>query len=184
MELLADDRLSEQPEATTNDQMESLGDDHHTGVEDLMEPRRGNHLDDIVDVQVDYLLITNNVSRFKKCSVVTRQHLDRKVHSSPSIRANHKWRRFLKFRKAQYTTEDWIRYIKRYGYFRIDGEPLPLTHFLVHRKVKTLGPFIKETFYEHPLGEYIIAHGMRQLEDGEGSPECDGKRDISAVGHF
>jgi hypothetical protein len=82
MELLADDRLIEQPEATMNDQMESLDNGHYVGVEGLMEPRHGNHLDAIVEVQVDYLSIANNVSRFKKCYVVTRQHLDRKVRSN------------------------------------------------------------------------------------------------------
>jgi hypothetical protein len=89
------------------------------------------------------------------------------LESSSPIRVNHKWRKFLKFRKVRYTTEDWIRYIERYSDFRIVGEPLPLTPFLVHQKVKTLGPFIKERFYEHPIGEYIIAHGKRQLEDEE-----------------
>jgi hypothetical protein len=40
-------------------------------------------------------------------------------------------------------------------------------NFLVHRKVKTLGPFIKEVFCGRPIGEYIVAHGMRRLEDEE-----------------
>jgi hypothetical protein len=75
--------------------------------------------------------------------------------------------KFLIFEKAQYTTGDWIRYIERYGDFRFKGGPLLLTHFLVHRKVKTLGPFINEEFAWHPIGEYVVTHGMRRLEDEE-----------------
>jgi hypothetical protein len=40
-----------------------------------------NHTDALVDTQVDYLSFGSDVSRFKKCSVVSTHYLDRKVTS-------------------------------------------------------------------------------------------------------
>jgi hypothetical protein len=83
------------------------------------------------------------------------------------IRANHSLGKFLIFKKAQYTTEDWIRYIVRYGDFRYEGEPLPLLHFLVHRKVETLEAFIHKSFNWRPIGGWAVTVGLRKLEDDE-----------------
>jgi hypothetical protein len=35
------------------------------------------------------------------------------LETSSPIRANHRLKKFIVFQKAQYTTEDWIRYIER-----------------------------------------------------------------------
>jgi hypothetical protein len=75
--------------------------------------------------------------------------------------------KFLIFKKAQYTTEDWTRYIAKYGDFRYEGGPLPLSHFLVHRKVKTLETFIRKSFNWRPIGGFALLLGLRKLEDDE-----------------
>jgi hypothetical protein len=46
------------------------------------------------------------------------------LETSSPIRANHTLKKFIVFQKAQYTTEDWIRYIAMFGDFRFDGGTL------------------------------------------------------------
>jgi hypothetical protein len=88
-------------------------------------------------------------------------------YTSSPIRDNDTLRKFLIFKRVQYTTTDWIRYIAEYGDFRYEGEPLPLSHFLVHRKVETLDNSIRESFNWRPIGGFALTLGLTKLRDDE-----------------
>jgi hypothetical protein len=79
----------------------------------------------------------------------------------------------MDFKRKDSTIEDWVDYIKMYGSIRYEGKPFPLHHFLVHRRVGTLEPFIRNrVFVGLDIGQYVITHNCSELKRDQMLSEC------------
>jgi hypothetical protein len=89
------------------------------------------------------------------------------------VHKNHSLRTMMSFKRKDSTIEDWVDYIKMNGSIRYKGKPLPQNHFLVHRRVGTLEPFIRErVFVGLDIGQYVITHNCSELRRDQMLSEC------------